>query len=427
MNGFGITGSLHKAVFVVMMRGMRCLWLFLLFVGSSLLAKVELGVDVFFSEELYQDLKGKKVGLITNHTGVNGELKSTIDLFKAHSKEIHLKALFAPEHGLTGHLHAGKLVPDTKYQKIPVYSLHGKTRRPTPEMLEGIDVLIFDIQDVGYRAYTYTTTLFYVMEEAAKQGIEVIVLDRPNPMSGTMVDGPMLDEENWRSFLGYVDVPYCHGMTVGELAQFFNEQYQVGCALTVIPMRGWKRTMSWRDTGLAWIPTSPQMPESDTPLFCATTGILGELGIVNIGVANTLPFKIVVAPWIDAQKFADKLNAQKAPGVRFVPFHYRPFSGLYQGEDCHGVLITLTNSLKYRPVAVQYLLIGMLKTLYPKQLISKLDAIEPSRKKLFCQANGNAEMFDLIRNEKYVAWKLIDFQRADREAFLPLRKKFLLY
>jgi uncharacterized protein YbbC (DUF1343 family) len=382
---------------------------------------------VFFREGLVDELKGKRVGLITNHTGVDSHLRSTIDLFLTRAPDIKLAALFAPEHGLTGQAYAFEEVADKKGPRgIPVFSLHGKTRRPTPQMLVGIDVLVYDIQDIGCRSYTYTTTLFYMMEEAAKRGIPMIVLDRPNPINGLIVDGPML-QKKWRSYIGYANVPYCHGMTIGELALFFNDKYQLGCELKIIAMKGWRRSMSFADTGLTWVPTSPYIPESVTPQFYASTGLLGELSLVNIGIGYTLPFKVVGAPWIKANQLADKLNEQKLPGVYFMPFHYRPFYGIHQGKDCQGIMIVVTDSKTYRPVSSQYMILGMLKNLYPKQVMARLNALEPSKKELFCKASGNDEMLTLLQQEKYVAWKLIVFQKEEREQFLQERKKYLLY
>ncbi|HSW85862.1 MAG TPA: DUF1343 domain-containing protein [Rhabdochlamydiaceae bacterium] len=391
--------------------------------------KIELGVDVFFKDGYVELLKNKKVGLITNHTGVDRHLRSSIDLFKQHalSKEFSLIALFAPEHGINGKAYAGEKCDDVKTKgSIPIYSLHGSSKRPTDEMLKEIDVLIYDIQDIGSRSYTYATTLFYVMEEAAKKKIQVIVLDRPNPLNGIIVDGPMLNSK-WRSFFGYVNVPYCHGMTVGELAQFFNTEYQVGCNLKIIPMRGWERSMNFKETGLAWIPTSPHIPESDTPLFYASTGILGELDIVNIGVGYTTPFKVIGAPWIDSTFLSEKLNAQRLPGVKFVPFNYRPFYGSYKGQDCQGSMIVVTDQSIYRPLAVQYLIIGILKSLYPKEVEKKLASVTTAQKALFCKVNGNEEMFSLLLKEKFVAWKLIQFNESERKEFLSIRQKYLLY
>lgn len=406
---------------------MRRLLFLLCFCCISLHAtsKVELGVDLFFKEGHADQLKGKRVGLITNQTGVNSTFKSTVELFKE-SQAFSLVALFAPEHGLNGSIYAGENVKSGKDKNIPVYSLHGDTRRPTDAMLKGIDVLVYDIQEVGCRSYTFATTLFYVMEEAAKRGIDVIVLDRPNPINGVIVDGPML-HENYRSFVGYLNIPYCHGMTIGELAHFFNDEYKIGCNLKIVLMHGWKRTMSYKDTGLTWIPTSPYIPEQDTPLFYASTGILGTLNLVNIGIGYTLPFKVVGAPWIKAKEFAAQLNTQKLPGVQFVPFSFRPFYGLYKEKECQGVKIIVTNSLQYRPLAVQYLIMGMLKTLYPKQVSSKLSSLGAAAKKSFCQANGNEEMWDLFVQEKYVAWKLINYEQSERNSFLETRKRHLLY
>jgi uncharacterized protein YbbC (DUF1343 family) len=392
----------------------------------SSFARVEPGIEVFLKEHM-ELIKGKKVGLITNHTAVDGQLRSTASLLKAHAKDFSLIAFFAPEHGFNGVAYAGeKVEKEVDHSGIPIYSLHGKTRRPTAEMLKGIDVLIYDIQDIGVRSYTYATTLFYSMEEAAKLGIEVIVLDRPNPINGILVDGPMLDAK-WRSFIGYINVPYCHGMTIGELARFFNGEYKVGCKLKVVCMQGWKREMTFKDTGLFWVPPSPQIPESDTPLFYATTGLIGELNMVSIGVGYTLPFKVIGAPWIKAKEFASKLNSQGLPGVHFIPFYYRPFFGLYKGEDCQGIMILPTNFHTFRPLSTQYLVMGMLKTLYPKKMTAKLKEIHANSKSLFCKANGNEKIFSLLETEKYAAWKMIEFQKEEHHPFLAKRQKYLLY
>jgi uncharacterized protein YbbC (DUF1343 family) len=304
--------------------------------------------------------------------------------------------------------------------------LHGDVRRPTAAMLKEIDLIIYDIQDIGVRSYTYATTLFYVMEEAAKKGIEVIVLDRPNPLGGLLVDGPML-EDKWRSFVGYLRTPYCHGMTIGELARFFNAEYQVGCKLRVVPMKGWKREMRFQDTGLEWVPTSPNIPESDTPLYYASTGILGALCVVNTGVGFTLPYKIVGAPWIDAENFAKRLNAQKVSGVHFLPFHFRPFYGSMKGKECHGVKIVVTDYNSYRPLTVQYLLIGMLKSLYPKTFKEKIKQLKPEARDLFCKANGNRVMWEWLQQEEYVAWKCVSYQQKEREEYLTRRQPYLMY
>lgn len=397
--------------------------LILLFLPFALFsAPVKLGIDRFFKEGTSASVKNKRVGLVTNQTGVDRHLRSTLEIFQ---EKTNLVAVFTPEHGLNGSGRAFENIPHKK-EKLPIYSLHGETRRPTGEMLKGIDILVFDIQEIGCRSYTYISTLFYVMEEAAKKKIPVIVLDRPNPMGGIIVDGPMLHEK-WRSFMGYINIPYCHGMTIGELARFFNEEYKVKCQLHVVPMEGWKREMTYKETGLSWIPTSPYIPEPDTPFYYASTGILGALGVVNIGIGYTMPFKVVGAPWIDADDFAKKLNAQKLSGVKFIPFHYKPFYGKFQGKQCEGVKIVITDVHKYKPLAVQYMLIGVLKSLYPVPFRSQLDQLTDLDKSLFSKVNGTDQILSIIQKEQYIAWKLVAFGKEERAEFLDKRKRYLLY
>ncbi|MBJ7449191.1 MAG: DUF1343 domain-containing protein [Parachlamydiales bacterium] len=397
-----------------------------LFIPLMAFAKIELGIDRLLSDQKYFELvHNKRVGLVTNHTALTGNLESSIDQLMK-STDLQVVALFSPEHGLNGQSHANDEVDYQNHNySIPVYSLHGKTRRPTTDMLKDIDVLIFDIQDIGSRSYSYCSTLFYVMEEASKHNIKVIVTDRPNPMGGLIVDGPMM-EEQFRSFLGYINVPYCHGMTIGELALLFNHEYKVGCKLTVIPMRGWKRSMSFRDTGLTWVPTSPQIPEMDTPFFYPTTGgILGELHIVNIGIGYTLPFKIVGAPWINAEKFAAKLNAQHFDGVYFQPFHFRPFFGAHKMKNCQGVRIVITDEKRFLPITTQFLIVGILKSMYPKQFKEGLEKAK-SQQKLLQKINGTDEVMRIISEEKYVIYALKKICDDARVSFLPIRNQYLI-
>lgn len=403
---------------------MRKLFFFLyLFVAFMLHgnAEVTLGIDRLINEEAYFSLiKGKRVGLVTNHTAVNASFFSSYELLKTHA---NLVALFAPEHGLKGHAYANeKTSLEHTAEGLPIYSLHGETKRPNDKMLKGIDVLVYDIQDIGTRSYTYTSTLFYLMEEAAKHKIPVIVCDRPNPLGG-IVDGPLLDTP-WRSFLGYVRIPYCHGMTVGELARLFKGEYGINCLLHVVPMKGWKRIMGLKETGLPWVPTSPQIPEADTPFFYPMTGILGEMKLVNIGIGYTLPFKIVGAPWIKAEEFASALNKQQFRGVHFQPFHYRPFFGAYKGKDCQGVRIIITDEKELLPVTTQYLILGVLKSLYPHQFQKSLETLD-SKKELFCRINGTDKVWKITHEEKYISYPLRQLCEEARREFLPIRKKYL--
>lgn len=390
----------------------------------SLLEAIDLGIDTLFKENYDKELKDKRVGLISNHTGVDSHLQPTIKVLQ--NNGIKLIALFTPEHGWEGNQYANKKVVTRTKNGLPLHSLYDTTRRPNDHMLKDVDLLMYDIQDIGVRSYTYGTTLLYVMEEAAKRNIPVIVLDRPNPINGMIIDGGML-EKKWRSFIGYINVPYCHGMTIGELALFFNGEYKIGCNLKVIPMKGWQRTMTFKDTGLSWIPTSPHIPEADTPIFYASTGILGELGMVNIGVGYTLPFKIIGAPWINAELFSKKLNSQRMSGVYFVPFHYSPFYGSLKNQECHGVLIRITNLQQYRPLHVQSLLIGTLKNLYPQKMKECLEKMDKNKKTLLCKAAGNEEIYRLMLSEHHITWKMITYQQEERERFKKTRKKYLLY
>jgi uncharacterized protein YbbC (DUF1343 family) len=403
--------------------------LLVLLLSSAMLGgepKVHLGIDLFFSEGHVHRLKGKNVALVTNQTGVDSQLCPTLERLQKAASNFKVVAVFAPEHGLSGISYAEENIQGHKAGKLHCFSLHGDHVRPTAAMLKGIDLIIYDIQEIGCRSYTYATTLYYIMEEAAKKGIDVVVLDRPNPLGGEMIDGPMVHEKN-RSFASYINVPYCHGMTIGELARFFNGEYGVGCSLQVIAMKGWRRSMTFEETGLLWIPTSPQIPEADTPFFYPMTGLMGGLGLVSIGVGYTLPFKVVGAPWIEAEAFAKALNRQKLNGVKFLPFHFKPFFGIYKHEECHGVRIVILDHQQFRPVTVDYLIMGVLKSLYPQEVMGRLEALPENKIKFFCNANGTTAIWDLLVQEKYAGWKMVSVDQQERAAFLTKREKYLLY
>lgn len=416
----------HLPAFPIFCRA-ACLIALFLTPRPLLAAPVIVGIDVLLEGPNKQLLKNKRVGIITNHTAINRDMVPTAELLKQRAGDLgyEVVALFAPEHGITGVGHASdKIEDDVGTDGIPIYSLHGKTRRPTDEMLKNVDLLLYDIQDIGSRSYTYISTLFYAMEEAAKRKIPVIVADRPNPINGITIDGPML-EDKWRSFVGYVNVPYCHGMTVGELAQFFNQEYKVGCELHIVPMQGWKRSMSFQDTGLPWIPTSPNIPEGTTPWYYPSTGFLGELQLVNIGIGYTLPFKVVGAPWIIGAQLANQLNQQNLPGVAFFPFYFKPYFGRFSAQDCEGILLAVTNTKTYRPVETQYAVIGLLKSLYPSQFAEALEASK-DRKEMFCKVNGTDRVYNIMMKERYPGWKLRQLDQDKRLAFRTLREKYLL-
>ncbi len=314
---------------------------FLLFVLAAAAAfrayaQVELGTDVL-EREGFSILEGKRVGLVTNQTGVDSRGVKT-RLVMRHARNFRLVALFSPEHGLDGVELAGRYVASHRdsLTGLPVYSLYGPTRKPTPQMLAGLDVLVFDMQDIGSRSYTYVSTMVKCMEAAGESRIPFVVLDRPNPLGGMRIEGPPI-EARWISFVGQLPVPYVHGMTVGELARMANGMGWVRprCALTVISMRGWHRQMTWPDTGLRWVPTSPNVPYAMSPFYYVVTGIIGELAGLEIGIGGSEPFEIVAAKWLDGPRFTASLRALNFEGVAFTDYYRDGFQGARIRIDPH--------------------------------------------------------------------------------------------
>jgi Uncharacterized protein conserved in bacteria len=307
-------------------------------------APVRLGID---NLDKYLELfAGKRVGLITNATGINSSFESSIDVLKA---KTNLVALYAPEHGIRGAVKAGDKVGYQTDAKtgLPVYSLYGATRKPTAEMLDGIDVLAFDIQDVGARPYTYIYTMAYAMQAAKENGKTFVVFDRPNPAGG-MVEGGLV-KPGFESFIGMYPIPLRHGMTVGELARYFNKEFAIDCDLAVVPLSGWTRDMLWNDTGLPWVMTSPNIPTPDTALVYSGIGIFGGTN-VSEGVGTTRPFELIGATWLNAEELADKMNAKKLPGVYFRPAYFSPRFGGNAGKTLGGVQLHITDGKAYQAV-----------------------------------------------------------------------------
>ncbi len=381
---------------------------------------VKTGIEVLLTDK-FDLIKGKRVGLITNPTGIASDLSSSIDRLVARP-DVKLVALFGPEHGVRGDFDAGahiETVVDTRTQ-IPLYSLYGQIRKPTPEMLKNVDVLLYDIQDIGCRSYTYIYTMAFAMEAAKEAGIPFVVLDRPNPLGGDLVEGPMLDLE-YRSFIGYYPIAYVYGLTVGELAALFNQEYGIGCDLTVVEMVGWERQMRFCDTRLPWVATSPHIPRALTALFYPTTGILGELNTFNIGVGYTKPFELVAAPWIDAEELADELNSRNLPGVRFRAAHYRPFYSHFQGELVHGVDIHIVLPELFKPIFTQVHILTALQKLYPEQPF-----FDTARSSSFDKAAGSDRLRQMVL-EGRPAEEIIASWQADLHDFEKIREKYLIY
>ena len=306
---------------------------------------IQLGIDVLEGRH-FDQLQGKRVGLITNATGIDSHGRSTVDiLFKAPG--VKLVALFGPEHGVYGADWAGDYVPSSidPHTGLPVYSLYGPTRKPTPEMLKGLDVLIYDIQDIGCRSYTYISTLGLAMEAAGEAGVRFYVLDRPDPLGGNRVEGMMLDPR-FRSFTSQWDIPYVYGLTPGELAYMIEKSpgwIKAKPPLTIVPMVGWTRSMSWEDTGLMWIPTSPHIPTAQSAFDYVATGFLGEAGGVSHGIGYTLPFEVFGHPSFNAFEIADQFNQLKLPGVFFRPTTFKPFYGTFKDQVINGAQIFYTD------------------------------------------------------------------------------------
>lgn len=375
-------------------------------------ARVQTGLDVLESQK-FAALRGKRVGLITNHTGLDALGRTNIDLL-SRAPGVKLVALFSPEHGLLGR--ADERVSSTKDPStgLPVFSLYGETLRPTDEMLSGLDALVFDIQDAGVRFYTYTVTMGYCMEEAAKRHIAFYVLDRPNPIGGEIVEGPMLDPDK-TSFVAYFPLPVRYGLTIGELAQLFNSENHIGCDLHVIAMKNWHRNYFFQSTGIRWIPPSPNLRSEKASVLYPGLEILQHAG-VSVGRGTETPFEQFGAPWIDGQAVASALNESHLPGLHFTSQPFIPVGGLYAGQRCGAVSIRVTDRAAVRSMTMGIEIASILKKLYP-------DHFDPAK---IIELTGNdetiRELQDGVPPEKIVAsWS------AALDAFDQLRRKYLLY
>jgi uncharacterized protein YbbC (DUF1343 family) len=385
---------------------------------------VRTGIDSLVADD-FRPLDGKCVGLITNATGVTADLRSTIDVLRA-AKNVELVALFGPEHGVRGDAYAGDGVDDSIDSRtgLPVYSLYGKTPKPTAEMLAGMDVLIFDIQDIGSRSYTYITTMARGMEAAAEHKVAFMVLDRPNPLTGNRIEGRPLDLQ-FKSGVGYLPIPYVHGMTCGELARMINGEgwlpEGLRCNLAVVPMRGWTRDMWFDQTGLAWVPSSPHVPRADTAMFYAATGIMGELGVVSEGVGYTLPFEMVGGPDIDALTLADDLNGRGLPGVTFRPASYKPYYGKYKDQLCGGVQVHFTDRSAAEFTPIQFHAMNAVQCLCPQ-----LKLFGAKRDAMFDKVCGTDKVRQMFEEGKPIE-EILKFWNEGVAEFRAKRAQYLLY
>lgn len=389
--------------------------------------KVKPGIEVL-RENNFDILKGKRVGLITNPTGVDNDLRSTIDILHE-SPEVNLVALFAPEHGVRGDIPAGQKVTAStdKATGVKVYSLYGATRKPTPEMLKDIDVLVYDIQDNGCRSYTFISTMGLAMEQCARLGKEFVVLDRPDPLGGNKTEGPVT-EPDCISFVSQYPIPYIYGLTPGELARLLYEEKMLSTdkplKLTVVPMKGWNRDMLFSDTGMPWVLPSPHIPSAETAVYYPATGIAGELDYLNIGVGYTMPFRTFAASWINGRDLADNLNALQLPGVMFRPISYKPYYGFGKGTHLNGVEVYVTDFDKAELTLVQFYVMQELARMYPAHKASAGAA--PARFGMFDKVCGSKA----VRTGFFKRHRVEDIDRLwhkDLPAFEKTKKEYHLY
>lgn len=394
--------------------------------NSQSLPKIKTGIEVLReSDFLY--LKGKKVGLITNPTGVDSKLKSTIDILYE-NPNVNLTALYGPEHGVRGDITAGEKINSTIDPKtgIPVFSLYGKTRKPNKKMLKNIDVLIYDIQDVGCRSYTFISTMGLAMEAASENNIEFMVLDRPNPLGGYKIEGPYAKKEFY-SLVSAFPIPYVYGLTVGELANYLNNEgllkNGVKCKLKIIPMKAWTRDMKFEDTGLEWVLSSPHIPNEKTPFYYVSTGILGELGVINIGVGYTMPFEVFGAEWIDSKKMADAMNSLNLEGVIFRPMYYKPYYSSWAKKNLGGIQVYINDPDKINLMSIQFLFLQEHYKLYPDKDIF---ALSENRHDMFDKVCGSSDIRNAF-SKNYLYKDIKKLINRDINDFKIKIEKYLIY
>lgn len=368
-------------------------------------------------------LRGRRVGLVTHAAAVMPDLRAAPDVLAEIG--VTLKALFAPEHGLDGSAADADPIAHGVHPRfgIPVYSLYGETNSPTPAMLADLDVLVFDMQDVGARFYTYVSTLFHVLRAAGKFGLPVVVLDRPNPINGLTVEGPLL-EPGLASFIGVAPLPVRHGMTMGELASWLNAECDLQADLTVIPMEGWRRAMWFDDTQLPWVPTSPAMPHLATVIVYPGTCLIEGTNLSE-GRGTALPFEVAGAPWLDAHGLAQSLNALDLPGVRFRPAHFVPSAGKHAGQHCQGVQVHVRERDAFQPVRMGVHLVAACRAAAPDQFAFLAKSWE-GRAPHFDLLIGNAKVREGIEAGVAVA-ELIAGWSAAEDDFRRWRRAYLLY
>lgn len=400
--------------------------------SQNLSSVVKPGIEVLRDND-FQLLKGKHVGLITNPTGVDRNLRSTADILAAAKEHgVTLAALFAPEHGIRGDVAAGGKVASgiDAATGVKVYSLYGSTKRPSSEMLRGLDVLVYDIQDNGCRSYTFISTMAEAMEAAADAGIEFMVLDRPNPLGGNRVEGGGVDDD-CRSFVSALNIPYIYGLTPGELAGYIRDNRPAAAnplKLTVVPMEGWTRSMLYDETGLPWVLPSPHIPEPQSCLYYPASGMVGEIDFFSIGVGYTIPFQTFAAPWIDAQKLSDYLNAHASQdgAVAWRPIYYKPYYSKFKGENLAGVQYFFLNPEAAMLTRVQFDVMEAVAALWPERSPLKATETNASKLKMFDRVVGTKKIRPALLKNNYSTQSVMDLWTPSAQ-FIQCKPQYHLY
>ncbi len=371
---------------------------------------MKLGIDVFF-ESRFQEFKGKRIGLVTNMTGVNHRLVPTIDLFHAHP-DIELTALYGPEHGIRGDAKEGEKLDSfiDPYTKVPVYSLYGASKKPSKQMLDSVDVIFFDLQDIGARYYTFIYTMAYVMEACAEHGKHFVVLDRPNPISGSLMEGNLVKEEV-QSFVGLYPIPNRHGMTVGEIALLYKHEFGINCELTVIPMDGWERDMYYDQTGLFWVPPSPNTTGIDMSILYPGTCLVEGTNLSE-GRGTTRPFEFIGSPYIDGYRLAKVFNGKGLPGVLARPISFMPTYQKHKDKVCEGVQLHVVDRHSLHSLKTGLTLIETIAEMYPNDF----EFLEHSENRKF--------FFDLLAGTKALRARILN---GDTKGFLEECEEELHY
>lgn len=387
--------------------------------------KVKTGLDILVRED-FRRIRGLKIGIVANQTSVTSELTHIIDEAKRRGR-CQVKIVFSPEHGFTGEkpdAHKIKGIHHNEEYDVDIFSLYGETYEPPREIIEELDALIFDLQDVGVRWYTYISTLYYCIKACSKTGKSIYVLDRPNPLNGEIIEGPILKPE-FKSFVGIAEIPVRYGMTIGELALLLNEKYSLKAPLNIISMENWKRDYWFEDTNLIWIPTSPNMPTPETVIIYVGTALIEGTNISE-GRGTPNPFKVIGAPWIKAKKLAEELNREGLSGVKFRPTYFIPYTSKHKNQVCGGIQIHIADKEELRPFEVGIHILSTIKKMYPNKF-EWLKRVRNGEEKYFIDHLAGTDKLRKMIDGEEDPWQILDELERDLDRYVIEREKYLIY